>query len=328
MTHPPHPADLVSEDLSIPSGTAGIALSLRNRRRADLARSSPGRTVVLMHGATFPSASLFDVAVGGGSFMDALARAGLDAWAVDVRGYGGSTRPPEMEAPPEGGAPLTPAATAVADLGAAVDFVCRHRGIARTNLLGLSWGGSIAGAYASAAGARVEKLVLVAPLWLSDTPLRIDPGTPLGAYRFADVRAYEAAWRVQAPAAARAGLIPAGWFDAWAEATLATDPSSPRPGTVRAPSGAVQDVRDHWTAGRRLYEPSAIRCPVLLVRGEWDVDVHLDMAGALFAELTGAPYRRRVEIGEATHMLLIEKNRRQAYDAVIAFLGESFAPEA
>lgn len=327
MSAPARQEALATHEMLIPGGHAGIELHLRNKHPASLRQYTAERTVVLMHGATFPSASLFDVALGGTSVMDALARGGLDVWAVDVRGYGGSTRPPAMNGLPDGKPPVTPAATAVADLAAAVDFVCRHRGIDGTGLLGHSWGGSIAGAYASSHPHHVAKLALVAPLWLSETPLRIDPGGPLGAYRFADVRAYEAAWRVQAPEGERAALIPAGWFAAWAEATLATDPASPRPSAIRAPSGAIQDIRDHWRVGRPLYDASAIACPVLLLRGEWDADVHHAMAQSLFAALTGAPYRRWVEIGAATHMLLSEKNRWQALDAIIGFFAESFAPE-
>lgn len=319
-------AAIVSERRMIPSDTAGIDLQLINTHPAGPHASAPERTLVMMHGATFPSASLFDVPVGGESFMDALARAGYDVWAVDARGYGGSTRPPEMVRPPEGAAPLTQARVAVRDLRAAVDFVCRHRGVARVNLLGMSWGGSVAGLFAAEAGDRLEKLVLVTPLWLSNGPRRIDPGGPLGAYRVVDVRAFETGWRVAAPEAERQALIPEGWFDAWAQATLATDPEAPLPGTIRAPAGAVQDVREHWTAGRPLYDPSAIGCPVLVLAAEWDIDVPIEMAHDLFTRLGTTPYKRLVEIGAGTHMVLMEKNRSQAFDAVIGFLNERFAP--
>lgn len=323
--HPPALRRIVSETRLIPAGTPGVQLQVINKHMDDLQRFSPERTLVMVHGATFSSASLFDVAVGGASFMDVLAEAGYDVWAVDARGYGGSTRPPEMSRPPEGGMPLTPAQTAVADLGAAVDFVRRHRGVARVGVLGMSWGATVAGTFASKAGDQVEKLVLVTPLWLSETPLRIDPGGPLGAFRAVDPQAYGAAWLAAAPEHARQALIPEGWFDAWVEATLATDPDSPVAGTVRAPTGAVQDVRDHWTAGKPLYNPAAITCPVLLVCAEWDVDVRFDMAHDLFTRLTSASYTRLVEVGQGTHMLLMERNRWQAFDAVVAFLGERFA---
>ncbi|NYZ13862.1 alpha/beta hydrolase [Azospirillum sp. RWY-5-1] len=314
------------ERFMIPSDTDGVQLQLINKRPVDPVEYSAERTLVMIHGATFPSASLFDVAVAGASFMDVLARHGYDVWAVDVRGYGGSTRLPEMSQPPDDNPPLIPARTAVRDLAAAVDFVRRKRGVGRVNLLGMSWGATVAGALAAEAGERFGKLVLVAPLWLSGTPLRFDSGGPIGAYRIVSPRAFEAAWRAAAPEQERAGLIPEGWFDAWAEATLATDAASSAAGTIRAPSGAVLDVRQHWTAGNPLYDPSAIANPVLLVCAEWDVDVRFDMAQDLFTRLTGARYKRLVEIGRATHMVLMEKNRGQAFDAVIQFLDEHTVP--
>lgn len=308
----------------IASDTPGVQLQLLNKHADGMTEFRPERTLVMMHGATFSSASLFDVPVGEGSFMDVLARAGYDVWAVDARGYGGSTRMPEMTQPPEDGVPLTPARVAVRDLAAAVDFIRRERGIARLGVLGMSWGATIAGILASQPNAPVEKLVLVTPLWLSEKPLRVDAGGPLGAYRLVSPSAFEAAWQSPAPEEARAALIPQGWFEIWKQATLATDVGSPVPGTIRAPSGAVQDVRTHWTAGRPLYDPARIDCPVLLVGAEWDVDVWFDMAHDLFVRLTKAPYKRFVEIGQATHMVLMEKNRMQAFDAVIGFLNEGF----
>jgi pimeloyl-ACP methyl ester carboxylesterase len=315
MTNDYAPASrrIIAETRLIPTDTAGVQLQLINKCPDDLRHFSPKRTLMMMHGATFSAASLFDVAVDGVSFMDVLA---------------GSTRPPEMSRPPEGAAPLTPARIAVADLSAGIDFVRRHRSVERLGLLGMSWGATVAGVLASELSEQIEKLVLVTPLWLSGTPLRIDPGGPLGAYRVVDPKAYGAAWRAAAPEHARQALIPEEWFEAWVEATLATDPDSPVAGTVRAPSGAVRDVRDHWTVGEPLYDPAAIACPVLVVCAEWDVDVRFDMAHDLFVRLTGAPYKRFVEIGRGTHMILMERNRKQAFDAVVAFLDEHSAPAA
>ena len=317
-----------AETRLIPAATPGVQLQLINKHPHGLREFSARRTLMMMHGATFPSASLFDVAVGGASAMDLLAMAGYDVWAVDARGYGGSSRDPAMERTPEGAAPLTPASVAIEDFAAALDFVRQHRGVARACVLGMSWGATVVGAFASQARAQIEKLVLVVPLWLSAMPLRVDPGDAIGAWRLVEPDAYEALWRGAAPEHARPALIPNGWFAAWAAATRATDPASPAPGRIRVPTGAIQDVRTFWTAGRPLYSPAAIGCPVLVLAAEWDVDVTTAMAHDLFARLTSAPYKRFVQIGQATHMVLMEANRRQALNAVIAFLDERFQAEA
>ncbi len=306
-------------DRMIPSGTPGIALWLRNKR---LASAPPGDPVLLIHGATFASESLFDVALEGRSFMDMLALAGLDVWAVDIRFYGGSTRPPEMTKPPAEAPPLSPAMVAVDDVASAAAFIRAERGRDRIAILGMSWGGSVAGLFAATHGSTVDRLVLMAPLWLSQGKRRIDPGGELGAYRIVDVRRYETGWREPVPAAERDRVLPPAWFEAWATVTERSDPSPPRPGTIRVPSGAVQDVRHHWTANRPLYDPGAITAPVLILRAEWDIDVTAAMVEDLFNRLGRARHRRRLDIGAGTHMLLLERNRWQATRAIASFLTE------
>ena len=43
----------------------------------------------------------------------------------------------------------------------------------------------------------------------------------------------------------------------------------------------------------------------------------------VFAELKNAPYKRWVELGEGTHMVMLEKNRMQFIHEVEMFLEES-----
>src|SRR4051794_24810778 len=152
--------DLVTRDVLIPSDTAGISLHLRNKRPAALKVFTAERTILLMHGATYPSGSLFDVPLDGLSFMDHLAAQGYDVFALDVRGYGGSTRPPEMDAPASNSEPLVRTDVAVRDLASAVDYILNHRGITRLNLVAMSWGGSVAGAYTVRNNDKVRKLAL------------------------------------------------------------------------------------------------------------------------------------------------------------------------
>jgi len=311
---------LLRETYLIDSDTADIQLQLLRRRRRDIGRASSSTTLMLIHGATFPSESLFDVPVDGISFMNVLAMAGFDVWAVDARGYGGSTRPTEMAAPPDAAAPLTPARVAARDLASAVEYVLAENGIERLSVVAMSWGGSVAGIYAERHGKYIEKLVLVAPLWLSSRPLRIDTGQPLTAWRLIHVDAFREAWLAGVPADQHEGLLPPGWFEQWATVTTSTDPDAAEPGTIRAPGGAIQDVREHWLANRPLYDPGAITAPVLLVHAEWDQDVRVDMMQDLFKRFDNAAHRRWIEIGGGTHMILMESGRWQAFDAIINFL--------
>lgn len=314
----------------IPSDTPGIGLFVRNKRPATLAAFSATRTLLFVHGSTFPAETAFDLALGGLSWMDYVAGHGFDAYLVDVRGYGASTRPPEMGQPAAANAPVVRTETAIRDVAAAIDFILRRRGLAKLNLCGWSWGTTLMGAYTAAHNERVNKLVLLAPQWLRTTPSMSDAGGPLGAYRIVSAPDARARWLRGVPEDRQAALLPDGWFDAWAAATFATDPWSAgqAPPRMRAPSGTVQDSREFWAAGKPFYDPGRISVPVLLVHADWDQDLPLDMARAYFALLTGAPYRRWVEIGEGTHSVLLEKNRKQVFAAVQAFLEEDFTPEA
>jgi len=49
------------------------------------------------------------------------------------------------------------------------------------------------------------------------------------------------------PEEKKASLIPAGWFEMWADATFATDPKGAGK-TLRAPNGVIQDGREYFGA--------------------------------------------------------------------------------
>lgn len=321
--------DVAFEEHHIPSDTDGITLYLRNKRPKGLKWYSAEKTIVMVHGATFSSGSLYDVPFAGFSFMDYLAAGGYDVFAVDVRGYGHSTRPQAMEVDGSLNPPLVNTDTGVADFGAAVEFVLKHRGIERTNIFGMSWGGTVAGAFAARAHDKIVKTALLAPQWISSEPVPIDPGGHLDSYRLVPVRQAKTRWLNTAPEHGRDALIPEGWFEQWADFTLSEDPWSTErtPDKMRATNGPIQDVRDYWAAGKPYYKPSEIRSPVLLVHGEWDFDVPMKLAFNYFSELRSAKYRRWVEVGQSTHLLLMESPRLQAYKAIRDFYDEDFQAE-
>jgi hypothetical protein len=59
----------------------------------------PDRVVLFVHGAGTPAEVAFDVAYQDYSWMGYLARAGFDVFAMDMTGYGRSTRPAAMNDP-------------------------------------------------------------------------------------------------------------------------------------------------------------------------------------------------------------------------------------
>ena len=241
-------AALVTEEFMIPAGDAGIELFLRNKRPENLNAFTPARTVLFVHGATYPAHTAFDLPLGGLSWMDYIAGQGFDVWCLDIRGYGRSTRPPEMNQPPEANPPIVRGDTAVKDIGTAAAFIRERRNVAKLVHIGWSWGSTLMGRFAADNPALVERLVLFAPPWLRDGPSLAGGAATvtLGAYRTVTQAQARERWMTGVPEGKRAGLIPPGWFEHWAGVTWATDPEGMRrnPQTLRAPNG-VQIGRAH-----------------------------------------------------------------------------------
>jgi pimeloyl-ACP methyl ester carboxylesterase len=317
---------LVSEDIMVKSPDAGIEIFVRNKRPANMTAFRPERTVVYVHGATYPAHTAFDLKLGGLSWMEYIAQRGYDVYLLDLRGYGKSTRPKEMSEDAAKNPPLVRGDTAVKDIGTVVDFVLARRNIPRVNLLGWSWGTTLMATYASQNNAKVERLVLYAPSWIRQTPslVRTGPG-PTPAYRTVSRDAALGRWMTGVPEDKKATLIPAGWFDAWADATFASDPEGAKmnPPVLRAPNGVVQDGLDYFGAGKPYYDPAKITAPTLLVLGEWDRDTPPYMAQTLFPLLTNSPGKRFVMLAEGTHTIIMEKNRIKLFEAVQSFLDEA-----
>lgn len=315
---------IATEEFTVAARDPGVSLYMRNKHAQGQSAFPAEKVLLYVHGSTYPSETTFDFAVDGFSWMDFVARHGYDVYLVDVRGYGRSTRPPEMDAPPSRNPPLVSTATAVKDVSAAIDFILKRRGVDRINLIGWSWGTTIMGMYTSQNNDRVHKLVLYAPGWLRQSASLTDSGGKLPAYRTVSRDAAKARWLTGVPEDKKATLIPAGWFEAWADATFATDPvgAKQNPPVLRAPNGVVADGRDFWSAGKPLYDPAQIRVPTFLAHAEWDQDTPNYMLYAYFEKLTGTPYKRYVQIGEGTHTVIMEKNRMELFREVQLFLDE------
>jgi len=316
------PPKIVMEEFMVSSPDPNIRLYVRNKHPESLKAVPAEQILLFVHGATYPAETTFDLRLNGLSWMEYIAQRGYDVYLVDMPGYGRSTRPVEMDVPAEQNEPIVRSETELQDVGAAVDFILKRRKVQKLNLMGWSWGTVIMGWYTAQHNDRVVKLVLGAPAWLGSLSPSTDRGK-LGAYDTITREDAKAGWLADVPEYKKADLIPAGWFEAWADATFTTDPVGAAlvPPVLRAPLGYAADQRELISAGKALpYDPAEIRVPTFLVHAEWDFTK--DMARSYFEKLVNTPYKRYVEIGEGTHFVLMEKNRIQLFQAVQQFLDE------
>jgi pimeloyl-ACP methyl ester carboxylesterase len=145
----------------------------------------------------------------------------------------------------------------VKDVGAAVEFILKRRGVAKLNLVGWSWGTAIMGTYTAQNDAKVNRLVLYAPLYaMREAP----PISGVGAYR--SVQRAPARQR-GIPADRVEEISPRAWFDQWFDGNLATrrrsacrrSRSSPS-GTRTPPLHGAGGLReDDVRAGQALHHP-------------------------------------------------------------------------
>src|SRR5215472_10691688 len=152
----PSRPDVQRQDFFVKSDP-GIRLFVRELRSGS--GVGGGKSILLVHGARVPGLASFDLPVPGGSFAADLAQLGFDVYVMDVRGYGRSTRPKEMDDPPNSHPPLVRSDEAVRDIAAVVDAIRRRRHVAQVALFGWATGGQWAGYYASLYPDKISALI-------------------------------------------------------------------------------------------------------------------------------------------------------------------------
>ncbi len=320
---------LVTEELTVQTTDPRIQVYVRNKRPAELKSFRANRTVLFVHDAAYPAESSFDLKLGGVSWMDYIAGRGFDVYLVDLRGYGKSGRPREMLTNPAANPPLVRGTEALDDIVVTVETILARRKIQKLSMIGQSWGATLVATYASQNPDRVERLVLYAPQWVSHTLAPAEsgasaPGAALGAYRLVTRDQVRERRFLGVPENKRTEIFPAGWFEAFADATWATDPLGAQSGqpVMRIPNGPLQDFAEYWAAGKPYFDPAKIVSPALLVVAEWDQVAPPYMTQTLLSLLIHSPGRRAVILPEGTHDVFMERNRNGLFQAVQIFLEE------
>lgn len=301
------------ESVRIPSTIGSLQLFLRHQ--APVATS--GRASVLfLHGATFPSGNSAAWRIDGRSWMDELADAGFDVWALDFLGYGGSDRYPEMANDDAHGGPLGDIESMVEQVDRAVAHIREQQGGSKVHIVAHSAGTLVAGRYAELHTDRVARLVLFgAPAPLAGNPheevesrahVQVTVADQLESF---DVRVRET------------GRLDANMFKSWAEAYLGSDPhsTSRQPHSVRVPLGMRAALQEMTRLGRLPYDPTRLTTPTLIIQGEWDA-VSPPSEGFWIFERVAAPLKRFVVLSQGGHRLHLEASRFQLYREVECFL--------
>jgi alpha-beta hydrolase superfamily lysophospholipase len=270
--------------------------------------------VIYVHGATFGADLSVFHRFDGRSWADALNDAGFNAWGFDFAGYGHSERYPADDGVVHGRVgetlpQLERVVAAVREEGEGLPIV----------LLAHSWGTNVAGGYAAQHPGKIDALVLFGPVVMrkaavtSSSAAAIPPNYLLTAW--AQYRRF-----IEDVPRGHAQVLSEEHLEEWSARWLASDPRAfdRKPPSVLTPSGPKMDIAAAWS-GQWLYDAGAIKCPTLVVRGEWDSVSNDQDAGTLMGAL-GAAMKEDVRIACGTHLMHLEAARVELYARVNDFL--------
>lgn len=286
-------------------------------RLAVTRQPAAGDAVLYVHGATFPAALSIAWKMDGVSWMDQLQAAGLDAWAFDFAGYGGSDRPRAFDHDAMATPPFGQCAVAASQIAAVLQHIRRERAGVPIHVIAHSWGTLPAQQAAIDHPERVSRLVLFGPVATRD-----------GAAAAAQQPAWELYTAAQQRPRQRSGLpetvatpVSDEELERWCAAYLDSDPTSSQrtPRSAKVPNGPGADIGLLWS-GKSIVDSRLIRQPTLIVRGEWDhVTTDAD-AKRLFDALSGSHDKRDIKISGGNHWLHLQPRREALWAETLSFL--------
>ncbi len=278
----------------VPLERNGINLHLQRV----LSEEAPGeRQLLLVHGLTYSSHE-FDVDTGDYSLARFLASNGFTVWMLDIAGYGSSQEVEDGYMPDSN--------YAAEDIAAAADLVLERSGQQRLDVLGWSWGTVTGGRFAANHPEKVGKLVLYAPIVAG-----------LGVYE------------VKSPFNKNTWEHAAGDFQVKEDGRIDYDITEPcvvatflsncwRYDGKGSPNGGRRDLL--VGADERLIPTASIEAPTLLIVGDKDPYVSVELCEEAFGTLKNKDSMLKVVPG-ASHAMMMEKPFYKEFrEAVLAFL--------
>lgn len=279
-----------------------IKLFLLRKNMGPAPQGNSTRPIVFFcHGSSVSARSTFDLKVPGHgeySLMDTFVRYGFDVWAMDFEGYGSSS-------PSAGNSNVRDGAE---DLKAAARVVERETGQRSFHLYGESGGALRAAAFAVAQPASVRRLVMVGFVYTGKgSPTLTRRAEQLDYYRTHNRRPRDRKAILSIFTRDKPGTSDPAVGQAMADAEL-------RFGDT-VPTGTYLDMTAHLP----VINPTQLRVPVLIVRGEYDgIATEQDLLD-FFRQLPLAD-REFVVLPGAAHSVALGLNRRQFWHVMHAFL--------
>lgn len=247
---------------------------------------SNGKVILLIHGGTFSSKCTFDP-LPQASLMDALAEEGYDVWAVDLHGYGNSSK---------SDADWSEATAAVKDVDAAADYIRAFRWVEKVHVFGFQWGAQVAGLFATQKPNKVGKLALFGMRYQQHD---VGKGQPQNLMRKNTL--------ATASLKPEDGDLDPDLARRRADVCARLDPESP--------NGAVID-----SGNASPVEPQDVAAPTLLVQGERDGNADTLRDRIDFFSRLGTTSKWFVVLPELGKQALLERNRHRLTKALVSFL--------
>ncbi len=296
------PAEIWSQEYWAHKGDVKLNL-WRKRAGAPSAGTAPLPVLFLVHGSSLSARASYDLQVPGNeySFMDVFARAGFDVWTLDHDGYGYSGSSGNNSDIMSG----------VEDFKAAIPVVVKESGRDKVHMFGESSGSIRAAAYAQAEPERVDRLMLAASTYKGEGAAEIQRRRD----RIAELRA---APRRKRDASMIRSIFsrdghPGIYDQAMVEALVATEMKF----GDSIPAGTYIDM----AVNLPIVDPTKVKSPVLMTRGEWDGNsTDVDLLD-FFRQLPNGD-RQYVILPNTAHSEGFSKNRQTLWYVMKNFLNE------
>jgi pimeloyl-ACP methyl ester carboxylesterase len=321
------PQDVVRKDLFVAS-EPGVHIFVREVLPHDMGANSV--PILLIHGGGPGGVVSFDLPVSGYSVAASLAQAGHPVYIMDVRGWGRSSRPEEMEKPASASSPLVCSEQAATDIGAVAAWIRHRLGAHSVALVGWATGGQWVNYYVAHNDSKgISHIVTLNSLYPVDAPWELRDLTKEGtvpAYRLADEEGFLSRWTRSIPLHDKGQWRDPSVAKAYASMSIASDPTGylRRPPSMRIPL-CYWSESIRLSKGERLWDPAAIHVPILAIRGERDFWSRSKDLAYVRRAYVNAPRIHTVTIPGATHYLFLDRpqrGRRRFLQEVLSFLSE------